>query len=44
MSTLVTGIGELVTCDGTTPDGLGLRHDAAVVVEHDRIVWVGSAP
>ena len=30
-STVVTGIGELVTCDGTTPDGLGLRHDAAVV-------------
>ena len=42
-STVVTGIGELVTCDGTTPDGLGLRHGAAVVVEDDRIVWVGSS-
>ncbi|TQJ48697.1 imidazolonepropionase [Phycicoccus sp. SLBN-51] len=43
MSTLVTGIGELVTCDGTGPEGLGLRHDAAVVVEGDHIAWVGSA-
>ena len=42
-STVVTGIGELVTCDGTTPDGLGLRHDAAVVVEDGRIAWVGSS-
>ena len=42
-STVVTGIGELVTCDGTTPDGLGLRHDAAVVVADGRIVWVGSS-
>ena len=42
-STAVTGIGELVTCDGTTPDGLGLRHDAAVVVEDGRIAWVGSS-
>ena len=43
MSTLVTGIGELVTCDGTGPEGLGLRRDAAVVVEGDHIAWVGSA-
>ncbi|SDP50167.1 imidazolonepropionase [Pedococcus dokdonensis] len=42
-STLVTGIGELVTCDGSTPDGLGLRHDAAVVVEAGLIAWVGPA-
>ena len=42
-STLVTGIGELVTCDGSTPDGLGLRHDAAVVVEDGAIAWVGAA-
>jgi imidazolonepropionase len=42
-STVVTGIGELVTCDGTTPDGLGLRRDAAVVVDDDRIAWVGSS-
>ena len=46
-STLVTGIGELVTCDGTGPDRLGIRHDAAVVVDDGRIAWLGpsgSAP
>ena len=42
-STLVTGIGELATVDGTGPDGLGLRHDAAVVVEGGVIAWVGPA-
>lgn len=42
-STVVTGIAELVTCDGTGPDGLGLRHDAALVVAGGRVVWVGSA-
>ncbi|GAB3440871.1 imidazolonepropionase [Phycicoccus ginsengisoli] len=42
-STLVTGIGELVTCDGTGPDGLGLRTDAAVVVEAGLVAWVGPA-
>lgn len=42
-STLVTGIGELVTCDGTGPDGLGLRRDAALVAEDGRLAWVGSA-
>ena len=42
-STLVTGIAELVTCDGTGPDGLGLRPDAAVVVEDGRVAWVGAA-
>jgi imidazolonepropionase len=42
-STLVTGIGELVTCDGTGPDRLGLRRDAALVAEDGRIAWVGSA-
>ena len=42
-STVVTGIGELVTCDGSTPDGLGLRHDAAVVVEDGKVAWVGPA-
>ena len=40
-ATLITGIGELVTCDGTGPDGLGLRHDAAVVVEDGRVAWLG---
>jgi imidazolonepropionase len=42
-STVVTGIGELVTCDGTGPDGLGLRRDAAVVVEAGRVAWLGCA-
>ena len=40
MSLLVDNIGELVTNDG---DGLGLRRDAAVVVDGDRIAWVGAA-
>ena len=42
-STVITGIGELVTCDGTGADRLGVRHDAAVVVNDDHVVWVGSA-
>ena len=42
-STLVTGIGELVTCDGTGPDRLGIRHGAALVAEDGRIAWIGSA-
>jgi imidazolonepropionase len=40
MSLVVDGIGELVTNDG---DGLGLRRDAAIVVDGDRIAWVGDA-
>lgn len=43
MSTLVTGIGELVTCDGTGEGGAGARTGHALVVEADRIVWVGAA-
>jgi imidazolonepropionase len=42
-STAVTGIGELVTCDGTGPDLLGIRSNAALVVEDGMIVWIGSA-
>jgi imidazolonepropionase len=42
-STLVTNIGELLTCDGSTPDLLGIRHDAAVVVEDGYAVWLGAA-
>ena len=42
-STLVTGIGELLTCSGSGPDQLGLRRDAAVVVEAGRIAWVGAS-
>ena len=39
MATLVTGIGELTTNDGE----LGKRRDAAVVVDGDRVAWVGQA-
>lgn len=45
-STLVTNIGELVTNDpahGTAGDPLGIRTDAAVVLEHGRVAWVGPA-
>jgi imidazolonepropionase len=44
MSTLVTGIGELVTNEpslGPTP--LGLLTDAALVVEDGRVAWIGAA-
>lgn len=43
MSTLITGIGELVTCDGTGDAGLGARSGQAVVVDAGRISWVGDA-
>ena len=50
-TTLVTGIAELVTNDpqharaGASEDErlLGLLTDAAIVVEDDRIAWVGEA-
>src|SRR5215207_2285642 len=42
-STLVTGIGQLVTCDGTGPEGLGVREDTALVVQNGLIAWVGPA-
>lgn len=44
-STLITGIGELVTSDPMLGDGspLGIMHDAALVLEADTVVWVGSA-
>ncbi|MBB3661675.1 imidazolonepropionase [Prauserella sediminis] len=38
-STVVTGIGELTTND----PGLGILHDAAVVLEADRVAWVGES-
>ena len=42
-STLITGIGELVTCDDALGDGspLGLLRDAAVVIEDGAVAWVG---
>jgi imidazolonepropionase len=44
-STLVTGIGELVTNDAGAGDGspLGLLTEAALVVTDGRIAWVGAA-
>ncbi len=49
MTTLVTGIGELATLDDSLDgadhdEGLGLLHDAAVVVDDaDEVLWVGPA-
>jgi imidazolonepropionase len=44
MSTLVTGIAELVTNDPAAgPGPLGLVPDAAVVVDAGRVAWVGAA-
>jgi imidazolonepropionase len=44
MARLITGIGELVTNDPTV-DGtpLGIRRSAALVIEGDRVAWVGGA-
>jgi len=44
-STLITGIGELVTNDREAGDEspLGILHDAAFVVEDGRVAWVGPA-
>ncbi|MFT4264194.1 MAG: imidazolonepropionase [Nocardioides sp.] len=46
MSLVITNIGELVTNDPAAGDGadpLGVRRDVAVVVEDDRIAWIGAA-
>lgn len=43
MSTLVTNIGELVTCDGTGEGGVGAHADHALVVDAGGIAWVGPA-
>jgi imidazolonepropionase len=42
-SAVVTAIGELVTCDGTGPDLLGIRSNAALVVDDGMIAWIGPA-
>jgi imidazolonepropionase len=45
MATLLTGIGELVTCDPSLGDGsaLGVLRDAAIVTEDGLVAWVGAA-
>ncbi|GGO84562.1 imidazolonepropionase [Nocardioides phosphati] len=43
MSLLLTNIGELVTNDPAADDLLGLRHEAALVIEGDHVAWVGDA-
>ncbi len=40
-ATVITGIAELVTCDDSTDDRLGIRTDAAVVVQDGRVAWIG---
>ncbi len=40
-SVLITGIGELVSCDGTGPERLGIRRDVALIAEDNRIAWIG---
>lgn len=43
MSLLVTNIGELVTNDPDADDLLGIRTDAAIVVDDGLVAWVGPA-
>jgi imidazolonepropionase len=40
-TTLIANIGELTTNVAVPGDACGTRHDAAVLIEDDRIVWVG---
>src|SRR5690349_5050167 len=42
-ATAVTGINELVTCDDSTADRLGIRTGAAIVVEDGRVAWIGDS-
>lgn len=44
-STLITNIGQLVTNDQAQGDGtsLGVLYEAAVVIEGERVAWVGPA-
>jgi imidazolonepropionase len=43
-STLITGIGELVCCDDSTVDRLGIRRNAALVIIDGVIGWIGTSP
>ena len=42
-ATVITGIVELVTCDDSTDDRLGIRRDAAVIVQDGLVAWIGTA-
>jgi imidazolonepropionase len=42
-ATIYTGITELVTCDDSTDDQLGVRRDAALITDGDVITWIGPA-
>ncbi len=42
-TTLITNIGELTTNVARRGDPCGTLHDAAVLIEGDRVVWVGSS-
>lgn len=42
-SLLVDHIGELVTNEGRPGDPLGIRRDAALLIEDGQVAWVGSA-
>ena len=43
-STVITGIGELVTCDGTARTGLASNATPPWSIEDDMIAWIGDRP
>lgn len=43
MATLITGIGELTTNDPQHEGALGTLHNAGIVIENGRVLWIGSA-
>lgn len=42
-SVLLANIGELVTCDGGDDDPLGIRVDAAVLIDGQQVAWIGPS-